>query len=155
MNNRKSVIVFFIAIMVFGSAAVARAQTISLTGVIGKGKVNRGGTTRATVTMNIPGGLHVNSNRPGSKFAIPTTVRLTVTGGKAGSVTYPRGRSRTFSFSDGAINVYEERTSLAFDVKVPANFAGNTLRVSVLPGLHQGVVYPPTSKTLNLTADVL
>lgn len=144
---------FFIFALFF--AAETNAQTVSLSGSLQK--FVRGGTSKGTVTMSIPGGLHVNSSRPGSEYAIPTSVRVTGAGLKFGAVTYPRGRSRKFEFSDGSINVYEGRVTFTFDVKVPANFRGNTIRVRVTvryQACTDEVCYPPTSKTINLTAQV-
>ncbi|MBV9216621.1 MAG: hypothetical protein JO053_10615, partial [Acidobacteria bacterium] len=49
-------------------AAALNAQTVS--GSIAGGKVARGKSAKATVTLSIPGGLHVNSNHPNSEYAI-------------------------------------------------------------------------------------
>jgi DsbC/DsbD-like thiol-disulfide interchange protein len=157
MSKKISAIIFVIVFIFAGLTVSASAQSISVSGSIGKGTVARGSATRATVVMNIPGGLHVNSSRPGSEYAIPTSVRVTVTGGKAGAVSYPRGKSRSFSFSDTPLNVYEGRTAFTFNVTVPANFTGNTLRVRAVvryQACTNEVCYPPTSKTVNLTARV-
>jgi DsbC/DsbD-like thiol-disulfide interchange protein len=157
MNKKSFAIIFTATLLFIGSASAVNAQAVALSGSIGKGTVSRGSTARATVVMSIPGGLHVNSNRPGSEYAIPTSVRVTVTGGKAGAVAYPRGRSRKFSFSDEALNVYEGRVSFTFNVTVPANFSGNTLRVRATARYQactNEVCYPPTSKTVNFTARV-
>ncbi len=157
MNKKISAIIFIGLLLLAGTVVSASAQSINVSGSIGKGTAKRGSATRATVVMNIPGGLHVNSSRPGSEYAIPTSVRVTVTGGKAGAVAYPRGKSRNFSFSDTALNVYEGRTAFTFNVNVPANFSGNTLRVRAVvryQACTNEVCYPPTSKTVNLTARV-
>lgn len=147
---------FTVAIVLAGNL-VSSAQSVSVSGSIGKGTVTPGSTARATVTLRIPGGLHVNSNRPGSEYAIPTTVRVAVTGGKAGAVSYPRGRSRKFEFSENSINVYEGRTTFTFNITVPANTTRRTIsaRVTVrYQACTNEVCYPPTSKTVNLTARV-
>lgn len=157
MNKERIAIIFATLVLFFGISSAANAQSVALSGSIGKGTVTRGSTTRATLVMSIPGGLHVNSNRPGSEYAIPTSVRVTVTGGKAGAVAYPRGRSRKFSFSEGALNVYEGRVTFTFNVTVPASFRGSTLRVRATARYQactNEVCYPPTSKTANFTARV-
>lgn len=130
----------------------ANAQTV--TGSIGA--IKRGGTTRGTVTLNIPGGLHVNSNRPGSEYAIPTTVSVTSPGIKV-SVVYPRGKNRKFSFSEDTINVYDGRTTFNFSVTVPANFKGNSVKFRVVvryQACTDEVCYQPKSKEITLTANV-
>src|SRR5512141_2801085 len=95
---------------VFVSAAPADAQTVS--GSIGT--ISHGSSGRGTIYIIIPAGLHVNSNRPSSQYAIPTSVRLSSTGVRIGSVGYPRGRDRKFAFSENLINVYEGRVPITF-----------------------------------------
>ena len=129
------------------------AQTV--TGSIGT--VKRGGSVKGTVVLDIPGGLHVNSNRPNSQYAIPTTVRLTVVGAKVGGVSYPRGRNRKFSFSEDTINVYEGRAVFGFNLSVPQSFKGNTVRIRAVvryQACNDEVCFPPKTKEITLTARV-
>lgn len=133
--------------------AGTNAQTIS--GSIPA--VKRGGSTRGTIVMSIPGGLHVNSNRPNSEYAIPTSVRVSGAGLKFGAVSYPRGKNRKFEFSESTINVYEGRVTFGFNVTVPANYKGNTIRVRVVvksQACTEEVCYPPKSREITLTANV-
>ena len=136
-----------------GVCLEANAQTFS--GSIGT--VKRGGAAKGTIVMSIPGGLHVNSSRPNSEYAIPTVVKVSATGAKVGSVSYPRGRNRTFGFSEGAINVYEGRASFSFNLTVPANFKGNVIKVRAVvryQACTDEVCYAPKSKEITLTARV-
>lgn len=138
-----------------GSLAEINAQTVGVNGSIGT--VKRGGSIRGNVVLNIPAALHVNSNRPNSEYAIPTTVRLTATGGKVGGAVYPRGKNRKFSFSDEVINVYEGRTTINFNLTVPANYRGTTVNVRAVvryQACTTEVCYAPKSQTINLTARV-
>jgi hypothetical protein len=98
-------------------ATAAYGQTV--TGSIGNGTVARGAAARGQVVLNIPGGLHVNSSRPASEYAIPTVVTVRSSGVRVGKVTYPRGRNRKFQFSENLINVYEGRVNFPFTVTVP------------------------------------
>jgi DsbC/DsbD-like thiol-disulfide interchange protein len=142
----------FIALLVV-SSSIAGAQTVS--GSLGK--ASRGKTASGRVVLDIPGGLHVNSNRPNSEYAIPTSVRISGTGVRAGRVTYPRGQNRKFQFAENTINVYEGRVAFPFTVTVPANFLGNTVRVRATvryQACTDEVCYPPTSKAVTLTARV-
>jgi hypothetical protein len=142
-------------IAVSGYFAGVNAQSVS--GSIGKGTVTRGSAARATVVLSLPGGLHANSNRPGSEYAIPTTIRASASGAKIGAVSYPRGRNRKFQFSENTINVYEGRTAFNFNVTVPANYRGNSIRVNAIvryQACTNEVCYPPTSKSVTLTARV-
>jgi len=145
-----------VAVALIFSAGTS-AQTIG--GSIGNGgAVSRGGSSRGSIVLSIPGGLHVNSSRPESQYAIPTTVRLTTTGGaKVTGVTYPRGRNRRFQFSENSINVYEGRVVFPFTLNVPANFRGDTVRVRAVvryQACTDEVCYPPRSKEVVLTAKV-
>lgn len=147
--------VIFTVVFLAGIALQTNAQSVS--GSIGNGTIQRGGSARGTIVLSIPGGLHVNSNRPGNQYQIPTTVRITAVGAKAGAVSYPRGKNRTFGFSDGAINVYEGRTAFNFNVTVPKNFKGNVVRVRAVvryQACTDEVCYPPKSKEVTLTARV-
>jgi len=144
---------FTFLILAAGGLIDANAQTVS--GSIGT--VKRGGSTRGTIVMSIPGGLHVNSSRPNSEYAIPTVVRVTAVGAKVGGVSYPRGRNRKFGFSESSINVYEGRAAVGFNLTVPANFKGNVLRVRAVvryQACTDEVCYAPKSKEITLTAKV-
>ena len=147
---------FFAAAFVLTSYVTSiNAQSVS--GSIGNGTVTRGTAARATVVLSIPGGLHVNSNRPNGEYAVATTVRATSNGAKIGAVSYPRGRNRKFEFSDQTLNVYEGRTAFGFNVTVPAGFKGNSISVRVVvryQACTNEVCYPPKSKEVTLTARV-
>jgi hypothetical protein len=143
---------------VFGTlllAIPADAQTVS--GSIGDGTVGKGKAARGSVVLSIPGGLHVNSNRPASQYAIPTTVRLTAQGARVKGPTFPRGANRKFQFSESTINVYEGTVRFPFTVTVPAGFRGDTVRVRAVvryQACTDEVCYPPRSKEVTLTARV-
>lgn len=141
---------------IFLAANLKETQAQTISGSIGA--VKRGGSTRGTVVMNIPGGLHVNSSRPNSEYAIPTVVRVTAVGAKVGGVSYPRGKNRKFSFSEDTLNVYENSASFGFNLTVPANFKGNVVRVRAVvryQACTDEVCYAPKSKEVTLTAKVL
>ncbi len=154
--NRLYRVVLVAAFAIFGTAIV-NGQSVS--GSIANGTVTRGKTVRGTITLSIPGGLHVNSSRPNSEYAIPTTVRVSSSSGvKLGAVTYPRGRNRKFSFSEDSINVYEGRVSFWLNVTVPETFRGNTVRINATvrsQACTDEVCYPPKTKRVTLTARVM
>jgi len=147
--------IIFLA-FVFVATAAADAQTV--TGTLGKGGlVTRGSVARGSVNISIPDGLHVNSNRPSSEYAIPTVVTIRATGLRPSRVTYPRGRNRKFQFSENLINVYEGRVNFPFTVTVPANFKGSTIRVNAsvrYQACTDEVCYPPRTRNVLLTARV-
>jgi hypothetical protein len=147
---------FYVLAVAAAFAFSADAQTV--TGSIGNGTITRGGSARATVYLNIPGGLHVNSNRPGSEYAIPTTVRASGRGVRVSAVAYPRGKNQKFEFSQERINVYEGRPAFTFNVTVPSGFKGNVVRVNVavrFQACTNEVCYPPRSQNVTLSARVI
>jgi DsbC/DsbD-like thiol-disulfide interchange protein len=142
-------------VFVFSAAFSVSAQNV--TGSIGNGTAERGRSVRGQVILAIPGGLHVNSSRPASEYAIPTSVGLSASGVRVSRVTYPRGRDRRFQFSEVPINVYEGRVAFPFTVTVPANFRGKVVRVNAsvrYQACTDEVCYPPKTKQLTLTARV-
>lgn len=142
-------------VILIGGFSQTSAQSIGVSGSVGS--VSRGGSVKGSIVLNIPGGLHVNSSNPRSEYAIPTTLRVSATGAKAGGVVYPRGKNRKFSFSEDTINVYEGRTVISFNLTVPKNFKGNTVRVRAVvryQACTDEVCYAPKSQTVNLTARV-
>jgi hypothetical protein len=155
MSKKSFALIFFCAVLFIGSSTAASAQNVGLSGA--SGPVKRGGAAKGTVTMNIPGGLHVNSSKPGSEYAIATSIKVSAAGAKITGISYPRGKSRKFSFSDQPLNVYEGRTPFSFTISVPKTFKGNS--VAVKATIHYQACtnescYPPTSKTVNFTAKV-
>jgi hypothetical protein len=150
---KKIIFTSFLFAFILFFAGDASAQSVS--GSIGT--VKRGGSSKGTVVLSIPGGLHVNSSRPNSQYAIPTSVRVTGAGVKLSAVSYPRGRNRKFSFSEDTINVYEGRAVFGFTITVPENFKGNVVRVRAVvryQACTDEVCYPPKTREVTLTANV-
>lgn len=136
-------------------AAAAFGQDVS--GSIAGGAVDKGKAARGTIVLSIPGGLHVNSSRPGNRYQIPTSVRLSAQGARVSGPTYPRGVNRKFQFSDTSINVYEGTVRFPFTVTVPAGFRGNTVRVRAVvryQACTDEVCYPPRTKEVTISARV-
>ena len=155
MKNFISLITLFVGLFLF-AASSANAQSVS--GSIGKGSVERGKAARGTVVLSIPGGLHVNSSRPASEYAIATVVKVSGQGLKVSGVTYPKGTNRKFSFSEDTINVYEGRVSFPFTVTVPASYKGKSIKVTAsvkYQACTNEVCYPPKTKSVTMTATVL
>ena len=142
-----------VGIVVFATAAFGQDVTGSITG----GAVTKGRAAKGTVVLSIPGGLHVNSSRPGNRYQIPTNVRLSAQGARVSGPNYPRGITRKFQFSDTTINVYEGTVRFPFTVTVPAGFRGDTVRVRAVvryQACTDEVCYPPRNKEITMTARV-
>lgn len=148
--------VFLVSLIFAGgtfSTVLSQTITVSLPGAA----VTRGKATRATVSLSIPAGLHVNSNRPDSEYAIATTVRASASGAKIGTVSYPKGKNRKFQFSENLINVYEGRVLITFPITVNANYRGSSIKLDVVvryQACTNEVCYPPRSKTVSINAKV-
>ena len=156
MNKKIFIGLFFILALFFVSEA--RAQSVS--GSIAGGAVKRGGAAKATIVLSIPSDLHVNSSRPNGDNLIATRVTVTAPGLKISPVNYPRGKNKKFSFqepSDGPISVYEGRVPFSFNVTVPANYKGNSVRVRAVvryQACNDEVCFAPKSQEVTLTANV-
>jgi hypothetical protein len=145
------------AVFTFASlvAGQADAQTISLS--VGKGSAPRGASTRSYIVMEIPEGLHVNSFKPKSEYAIPTRASVIAEGAKTGTVTYPAGKMKKFSFSNDLISVYEGRVVFGFNLTVPKGYRGRTVRVKATvryQACTDEVCYAPKTKTVSLDVRV-
>lgn len=147
----------FGSLFAFFVLGVVSAAAQSVSGSIAGGQIARGGSAKGSIVLSIPGGLHVNSNRPASEYSIPTTVRLSGAGLRLSGPTFPRGVNRKFQFSENTINVYEGTVRFPFTVRVPAGFKGDTVRVRAViryQACTDEVCYPPRTKEITLTARV-
>lgn len=151
--KRISLVAVFVFVL---GVAISNAQTV--TGSISGGAVTRGSATRASVVLNIPAGLHVNSSRPSGEYMIPTTVKVSSTAGvRLSRVTYPRGVDRKFEFSQKAINVYEGRVVFPFTITPSETFRGRQVVVTATvryQACTNEVCYAPKTKTITLKARV-
>ncbi|MGD0617610.1 MAG: protein-disulfide reductase DsbD domain-containing protein [Bryobacteraceae bacterium] len=80
-----------------GALTLGEVQTLA---------VARGETARATLTLYVRTGFHVNSNKPNDDYLIP--LRLTWDKGpvEAGAVEYPEPQLEKSGFSDKPLSVY-------------------------------------------------
>ena len=124
-----SLIVILLVPVTFYSKPVPpqSSKDVNVSGSIAPDKVKKGRTVRASVVMDIPSGLHVQSNKPLDKFLVATKLDVeTPSGMKVGPVTYPRALMRKLKFSKGMVAVYEGRSVLRFNVIVPPNYSGGS-----------------------------
>lgn len=134
------------------------APNIGVTGALSAQKVQRGRTVQATVTMDIPSGFHVNSNRPLEKFLIPTQLKIdSPRGVRVSAVSYPRAVLRSFKFSKNRVSVYEGRATLRFSVSVPASFPPGSTELKAhlrYQSCNDEVCFPPQSRDISLWLNV-
>lgn len=144
-------------------AAPVVQGNIGVNGFLATNKAQRGRTTQAALVMDIPGGLHVNANRPLGKYSVPTRVTVSAPRGwKIGPVIYPRARVRSFQFGEGSpaerLAVYEGRAVMRFNVTVPASeqVGVERLRIRInYQSCSDTVCYPPTSRNVTLPVSVV
>lgn len=151
-------IIFVLAfIFVFGAASEAFAQNISINGEVGNGRLEKGKSAVVSIILDIPGDLHVNSNKPSKRELIATRLKISGAGLTFGAVNYPPGKVKTFSFSNTPLSIYEGRTVLRVNVTVPQNFKGNVARIRAVVDYQSctdEVCYPPRSGDVTLSASV-
>jgi thiol:disulfide interchange protein DsbD len=111
----------------YSSPAPQSSDDVKLSGSLAPEKIKKGRVVRASVTMDIPAGLHVQSNKPLDKFLIATKLDVeTPAGMKVGPISYPRALMRKLKFSKGTVAVYEGKSIVRFNVTVPANYSGGS-----------------------------
>lgn len=133
--------------------------SVGVSGIFSVKKAPRGGTFQGAVVLGVPNGYHINSNRPTSKFMIPTSVRVTGPRGvRVSSMRYPRANVRSFSFApDERIPVFEGNPAVRFDVTVPDNYAQDKVRLRVVVSYQacsDEACFRPDSRDITLSINV-
>jgi thiol:disulfide interchange protein DsbD len=100
---------------------------VPVSGSLVPDKTKKGRMVKAVVVMDIPQGLHVQSNKPLDKFLIATKLDVeTPSGIKISPIAYPRAVMRNLKFSKSKVAVYEGRATIRFNVTIPANYTGGS-----------------------------
>ncbi|MER3431242.1 MAG: hypothetical protein C4324_09420 [Blastocatellia bacterium] len=152
-NYFKGIFLFSFCLLLFSMSGKAQ----SLSGSIAKGSIARGKSAKGVLILSIPDGLHINTNRPNSPYAIPTTVKLIARGVKINGPVFPRGKTRPFQFSRDSINVYEGKVRFPFMITVPAGFRGDAVNVRAVvryQACTDEVCYPPRTTEITISARV-
>jgi len=140
-------------------APVAAQPDIGVNGFFSANNAQRGRTIQAAIVMDIPGGFHVNANKPLGKYVVPTTIKVDAPGGlRIGPVSYPRASMHRLKSSDERLAVYDGRAVMRFNVTVPANFQENSaeLRVRVrYQSCNDEVCFPPVTRNVTLPLSVV
>src|SRR5689334_9978338 len=134
------------------------ASDVNVSGSIAPDKIKKGRVVRGTVTIDIPAGLHVQSNRPLDKFLVATKLDLeTPSGMKVGPVSYPRALMRNLKFSKTAVAVFEGRAVLRFNVTVPANYNGSSGEIKGklrFQACNDDSCFPPQTREVKMWLNV-
>jgi DsbC/DsbD-like thiol-disulfide interchange protein len=172
MNITRRTIVLIIAAFIMAAPVNFNATALPLTtsGVVAQPSINinsyfsmtraqRGRSLQAAVVMDIPGGYHVNSNRPSGRYLIPTSLKLDPRDGiSVGAVRYPRAMLRNFSFSETKLSVFEGRAVMRFNVAIPSNFPHGKLELKAkvrYQSCSDKECYAPVSRDVSLWIDVV
>jgi thiol:disulfide interchange protein DsbD len=121
-------IILLLPVSLYSDPAPPQSSSdVNVSGSLAPDKLKKGRIARASVVMDIPSGLHVQSSKPLDKFLVATKLDVeTPSGMKVGPVSYPRALMRKLKFSKGTVAVYEGRAVLRFNVTVPANYSGSS-----------------------------
>lgn len=144
-----------------GFDAIATPQSapnIGVNGYLSGGTANRGRPAKGVVTMDIPSGFHVHSNRPLEKFLIATQLQIDAPKGvRIGPVSYPRAVLRNLKFSKNRVAVYEGRAVMRFNVTVPANFGSDTTELKArlrYQSCNDELCFPPQTREVTIPVKI-
>ena len=139
-----------------------QSNNIAVNGFFSVDPANQGSSFRAAIVMEIPAGLHVNSNKPLGKYVIPTVIKIEAPKGlKVTPVSYPAGAVRSFDFGGGAperLSVYEGRAIMRFNVTVAPDAPLGVARVRVsvrFQSCSDTVCFPPATRDLSLAIAIV
>jgi hypothetical protein len=92
--------------------------------------VTRGTASIVNLEFHVESGFHINSNKPGAEYLIPTALKLDApTDIVVGKTTYPPGQEMSFAFApDEKLSVYSGDFTVAVSVRPLA---------SVLPSKYE------------------
>lgn len=142
--------------------ATQNSSDIAVNGFFSVDPANQGSSFRAAIVMDIPGGLHVNGNKPLGKYAIPTAVKIDAPKGlKVTPVTYPAAKVRSFDFGSGTperLAVYEGRAIMRFNVAVAPDAPIGVARVRAnvrFQSCSDSVCFPPATRELILAIAIV
>jgi DsbC/DsbD-like thiol-disulfide interchange protein len=131
---------------------------VNISGSLAPDKIKKGRVVRASVVMDIPAGLHVQSSKPLDKFLVATKLDVeTPSGMKVGPVSYPRPLMRKLKFSKGNVAVYEGKAVIRFNVTVPPNYSGGSGDIKGklrFQACNDDACFPPVTREVKMWLNV-
>ena len=107
----------------------------------------KGASADAVVRLNVQNGYHVNANPASFSYLIPTELKVAPASGvSVDFVTYPDPVTRTFSFADEPLKVYEGDTSVKAKLKAAPSAETGKHNLSAqlrVQACNDQVCYPP------------
>jgi thiol:disulfide interchange protein DsbD len=154
----KQCLLLLILLMIPATLYGQSASDVNVSGSIAPDKVKKGRVVRASVVMEIPKGLHVQSSKPLDKYLIATKLDVeTPSGMTTGPISYPRPVMRNLKFSKGAVAVYEGRAIVRFNVTVPANYGGSSGEIKGklrFQACNDESCFPPVTREVKMWLNV-
>jgi len=151
-------IILLLPVTFYSNPAPQSSTDVNVTGSLAPNKIKKGRIVRASVVMDIPNGLHVQSSRPLDKFLVATKLDVdTPSGIQVGPIAYPRALMRKLKFSKGAVAVYEGRAILRFNVTVPANYSGGSGEIKGklrFQACNDESCFPPVTREVKMWLNV-
>ena len=152
------IVLLLIPATLYSKPAPQNSSDISINGAVAPDKIKKGRSVRATVTMDIPHGLHVQSSKPLDKFLVATKLDVeTPSGMSVGPISYPRPLMRKLKFSKGNVAVYEGKAMIRFNVTVPANYSGGSGEIKGklrFQACNDEACFPPVTKEVKMWLNV-
>ena len=155
----KSLLLVTVVVFLFvGAVAAQSSADVNVAGTLAPDKVKKGRTVRATVTMDIPAGLHVQSSKPLDKFLVPTKLDVeTPSGMQTGPISYPRALMKKLKFSKSTVAVYEGKAIIRLNVTVPANYSGGSGEIKGklrFQACNDDSCFPPVTREVKMRLNV-
>ena len=134
------------------------SNDVQVSGSLTPDKIKKGRVVQGNIVINIPAGLHVQSNKPLDKFLVATKLDLEAPREmKLGVISYPRAQMRNLKFSKDKVAVYEGRTSIRFNVTVPANYSGGSTEIRGklrFQACNDESCFPPVTREVKMWLNV-
>ena len=161
-NNllRRAIFLSLPVLLLCAAATRTHAQAdVKINGFFAANKAQQGRVLQAAVVLDIPEGYHVNANKTGNKFSIPTTVKLDAPDGvRLTPISFPRGTTRKLKFSQDPLSLYEGRAVMRFNVTVPANFQTGVAELKArvrYQACNDELCYPPVTREITMPISVV
>ncbi|HEX7773723.1 MAG TPA: protein-disulfide reductase DsbD domain-containing protein [Pyrinomonadaceae bacterium] len=152
------IVLLIIPATLYSKPAPQNSSDINVSGAVAPDKIKKGRSVRATVTMDIPHGLHVQSNKPLDKFLVATKLDVeTPSGMSVGPISYPRPLMRKLKFSKGNVAVYEGKAMIRFNVTVPASYSGGSGEIKGklrFQACNDESCFPPVTREVKMWLNV-
>lgn len=121
-------------------------------------EITAGGSAEADVRLVIQNGYHVNANPPSEPYLKATEIEMPPSEGvSVGFIVYPDPLTKTFSFSERPLAVYEGETHLKVNLKADSSAKKGERHLSAklrIQACDDQVCYPPGVMNLTIPVNV-